>query len=126
MKTRFLTALLLSLTLVFAPIAQAADGVLFNVPKQTPFATGAVISGAKVFFYQNGTTTKQNTYTTAALTTPHANPVVADANGKLPAIFLDPSLPDYKVVITTSTDTDPPLSPIDTVDNYPSGLQSLG
>ena len=111
--------LLLALMLAFAPVLYAADGILFTTPKQTPLGSGAVIAGAQVFFYTAGTTTKQNTYTTAALSTPHANPVIADAEGKLAAIFLKPSLGDYKIVITTSSDSDPPIAPIDTVDNYP-------
>ena len=111
--------LLLALMLAFAPVLYAADGVLFTTPKQTPLGSGAVIAGAQVFFYTAGTTTKQNTYTTAALSVAHSNPVIADADGKLAPIFLKPSLGDYKIVITTSSDSDTPIAPIDTVDNYP-------
>jgi len=117
MKFRILFA---ALFLALAPITYAVNnGLLFNTPKQTPFGSGAVIAGGKIFFYTAGTTTKQNTYTTAALATPHTNPVVADADGKFAAIFLDPGLGDYKVVITTAADSDPPIAAIDTVDNYP-------
>lgn len=50
---------------------------------------GSPLSGAKYYFYATGTSTPLSVYTTAALTTPHSNPVVADAGGKFPPIFLD-------------------------------------
>ncbi len=66
------------------------------------FASGN--AGAKLYFYITNTTTPQNTYQDSALATPHANPVVADAAGLFPAIFFDPTLPDYRVRYTTSAD----------------------
>lgn len=62
------------------------------------------LPGAKLTFTRTGTTTQQNTYQDAALTTPHANPVVADSNGVFAPIYLDPTLPDYRVKLTTSAD----------------------
>ena len=50
------------------------------------------LSGARWFFYATGTTTPQATYTTAALSVAHPNPVVADAGGQFPAIYFDSSL----------------------------------
>ncbi len=96
-----------------------ADGRLFSIPKQTAFSSGVVSNGGQVFFYEPGGSTKRNSYTTAALSVAHSNPVVADAYGKLPAIFFDPALGDVKYVHAPSTDSDPPIAPIDTVDNYP-------
>lgn len=69
----------------------------------------------KLFSYNAGTTTKQNVYAEAALTTPLANPLSADANGLFASIFRDPSL-SYKFVLAPSTDSDPPVAPIFTVD----------
>lgn len=60
------------------------------------------LPGAKLFFYQTLTTTPQNTYQDTALTILHANPVVADASGYFAPIYLDPSLPDYRMKLTTS------------------------
>lgn len=77
---------------------------LFTLPKQIPLSEGAILPGAKLYFYQTTTTTPQNTYQDNARTTPHANPVVADANGVFAAIYLDPTLPDYRVTLTTSAD----------------------
>lgn len=97
-------------------------GVLFNLPQSTVFSEGTTTPGAKVFFYEDGTTTKQAIYTTSDLSVARENPVEADAYGKLPAIFLDPSLGDYKVVVAPRDDTDPPESSFETHDNIPTGL----
>ena len=75
---------------------------LFTLPGQTPFSAGVYLAGATLTFSQTGTSTPQNTYQEEALVTPHANPVVADANGVFPAIYLDPSLPSYRAVLKTS------------------------
>ncbi len=95
-------------------------GTLFVLAKGQPFsAAGAIVPGAQVFFYEAGTSTKVPIYTTSALSVEHMNPVEADGiSGKLPAIWLDPGEGPIKYVVAPSTDTDPPSSPIDTVDDY--------
>lgn len=45
--------------------------------------------GALAYFYEAGTTTPRTTYRDADLTTPHTHPVVADAYGRFPAVFID-------------------------------------
>ena len=79
--------------------------------------------GALAFFYQAGSTTKQDTYTTQSLATPRDNPVVADSSGRFPAIYLDDKL-DYKITVHEAGTPDPPLlvSPLFEQDN----LQTLG
>lgn len=89
---------------------------LFQLPKVTPFSAGSSMPGAKLHFFQTGTSTPQNTYQDAALTTPHANPVIADTNGVFAPIFLDPNLPDYRVTLTDSANVTQTGYP---VDNYP-------
>lgn len=84
-------------------------------PKFQAFIAGVPASGAKVFTYAAGTTTKQTTYTTPAAGTPNANPVVLDSRGEA-NICLDSTLL-YKIVLAPSTDTDPPTASIWTVDN---------
>lgn len=64
-------------------------------------ANGTVYPGAKLYIYLTGGTTPASVYTTANLTTPHPNPVVADAGGFLPLMFLDPTLV-YRFVARTS------------------------
>jgi hypothetical protein len=46
-------------------------------------------SGAKLFFYATGTSTFKSTFTDATGSTANTNPVIANANGVFPAIFLD-------------------------------------
>lgn len=53
--------------------------------------------GAKLSFFATGTSTPKDTFTTAAATVANANPVIADANGVFPDIFIDGA---YKVTLT--------------------------
>lgn len=62
---------------------------------------GESIPGAKLYFYDNGTTTPKDTYSDVGLTTPHANPVVADSAGRFAAIYLSGS---YTVKFTDDAD----------------------
>ena len=85
--------------------------------------TGATLSGAQLFFYSVGTSTKKNTYSDSAKTIANANPVVADSGGRFGDIFM---LTDeqYKVVLALSGDTDPPSTPVKTWDNVSPVLPS--
>jgi hypothetical protein len=67
---------------------------------------GNVRANARLYFYQTGTTTLQNTYADASLSAVNANPVVADSNGLFPAIYLGdpPTFVAYKGVLKTSAD----------------------
>ena len=94
---------------------------LFFTPKAVRLdSTGTPYAGAKANFYLTGTTTATDTYQDSALGTAHANPVVADAGGQFPAIYLDPTV-SYRCVITQSDDTqiddiDPVWIPAQAVD----------
>lgn len=57
--------------------------------------------GAKAFFFLGGTTTPLAVHEDAGGATPHAHPVVADANGRWPAIFI-PFTTSYDIQVTTS------------------------
>lgn len=50
------------------------------------------LSGAKIYFYLNGTTTLTTVYADEDLTTPLTNPVVANSAGQFASIFADASL----------------------------------
>lgn len=77
---------------------------LFQLPKQLNISSSFTLSaGAKAYFFEPGTTTPRDTYTTSALSVAHPHPVVADAAGVLPPIYLDPSL-QYKLTLKTSAD----------------------
>jgi hypothetical protein len=79
-----------------------ANTLLFNPFIQVVNANGKPYAGAKLYTYTTGTTTPLATYTTSALTTAHANPVIADANGRFPVIFL--STATYRLKLTDSSD----------------------
>jgi hypothetical protein len=83
--------------------------------------TGQPAAGYKLFTYIAGTSTKQNTWVDSTQTTVNTNPILLDANGFISAasgdgIWLDPTL-SYKFVLALPTDTDPPTSPLRTMDN---------
>lgn len=70
-----------------------------------------LLSGAKLYVYDNLTTDKANIYTDEALTVLSANPVIANSSGQFPAIWAqagteaEPVL--YSVSVTTSTGASP-------------------
>lgn len=88
------------MTMLFTPRFQAED------------ANGLPYSGAKLYFYQSGTTTGITVYQDAALGTPHANPVVADSAGNFAEIFVNTD--PFKVVLKTSADVT-----LETIDAIP-------
>lgn len=86
-------------------------------------ANGAPYSGAKLFIYTAGSSTKATTYQDNAGVTPHTNPIIlntkgeiADGSGNRKPIWL-PSGASYKFILAPSTDTDPPTSSYWTIDN---------
>lgn len=88
-----------------------------NVPQQFFDDDGAPLAGGQLFFYAAGSSTKQNTYTTSAGNVANSNPITLDSAGRLPnEVWLTAGL-SYKAVLTASTDTDPPASPLETWDN---------
>ena len=65
-------------------------------------ALGNGLVGAKLYFYEVGTTTPKDTYQDYDLATPNTNPVVTDANGFTPPVFL--AADGYKIVATDADD----------------------
>lgn len=79
-------------------------GQLFSLPGQFTLDTSSNLqAGAKLYFYVTATSTPKNVYQDRALTTPHANPVLADANGGFAAIWLNNDVL-YRAVLKTSAD----------------------
>lgn len=74
-----------------------------------------LLVGAKLYWYQSGTTTPINTYSDIDLTVPNTNPVLADASGRFPQIFLADDT-GYKWIFTNATGS--PASPLVTQDNF--------
>jgi hypothetical protein len=63
--------------------------------------TGTPLANAKLYFFLTGTSTPATVYADLARTTPLSDPVVADANGMFPLIFVDPDV-IYRVRLTNS------------------------
>jgi hypothetical protein len=54
-------------------------------------SSGDTVPGGKVYFYESGTTTNKTTYADVNQSTANANPVILDADGRVPSIFYDGS-----------------------------------
>lgn len=63
-------------------------------------ADGQPVPGARLYAYRTGSTVYQATYADPGYGTAHPNPVVADAFGALPAIYLDDRGPAYTLILT--------------------------
>lgn len=73
---------------------------LFPAPQQYFDNNGNPLAGGKVYFYEAGTTTPKDTYTTQAGTIANSNPVILDSAGRA-SIWGTGS---YKEVVKTSAD----------------------
>ena len=78
---------------------------------------GTPAAGWQVFTCEPGTSTKKATYTTSTEAVANSNPVILDARGEADIWWAG----TYKVFISDELDTDPPASPVITVDNYGAG-----
>ena len=76
---------------------------LFTLPKQAPLVNTVVSPGAKAEFFLTGTTTQADVYTNGGLSVPHTNPVIADADGVFPVIYLDEGI-IYKMTLYDAND----------------------
>jgi len=67
--------------------------------------SGNVLTGGKIFTYAGGTTTPQATYTSSNGATPHPNPIILDAAGRVPGgeIWLTDGLV-YKFILRDAND----------------------
>ena len=99
---RLLTAAVLLLTAMLSASSQTVPlGPRFVLPYQTVIdSTGVPLNGALLYFYSSGTNTPLATYSDPLLTVPNSNPVVANAAGVFPNIFLNGN---YKVILKTSS-----------------------
>lgn len=99
---------------------------LFTSPRFVALSSAnQLLPGAKLLFYATGTSTPQSVYQDEALTIPHASPVVADGAGVFAPIYLDPSLPHYRVTLTDASDVTQPGYPIDNVPSNQNTGQTL-
>lgn len=89
----------------------------FNRVEQFCDGNGLPYSGGKLFTYAAGSSTKLTTYTENTGSVANTNPIVLDSSGRLPQPLWLTVGSMYKFVLAPSTDTDPPTSPIWTLDN---------
>jgi len=80
-------------------------------------ASGNPWTGAKLFTYTAGSSTKQTVYQDSAGSSAHTNPIVLNSRGEPPAAIWLTSGVSYKFVLTSPTDSDPPVASTRTVDN---------
>lgn len=79
-------------------------GVLWEHANSIEWASGAPAAGAKAYFYVGGTTTPLVVYSDAGEGTPITTPVVADANGRWPDVFI-PFIASYDVLVQSAAGT---------------------
>ncbi len=91
-------------------VAQLFDTGVFSVIDEA----SAIQVGAKLYWYVANTTTLVDTYSDPELTVENTNPVLAEADGRFPQMWLAPGL--YKYVLTAPDGN--PMSPLVTVDDY--------
>src|SRR4051812_11775165 len=88
----------------------------FGPKPQFMLATGLPAVGGLLFFYVSGSSTKQNTYADSTGLSANTNPIVLNALGEPATQIWFTSGQTYRAVLAPSTDTDPPASPIWTID----------
>lgn len=74
---------------------------LSNIGKQFFDGNGDPLPGGKLYFYLTGTTTAATTYSDEDETIANANPVILDADGRMPDIFYTGQL---KITLTDAND----------------------
>lgn len=90
--------------------------LIYNELIQELDGNGAPYAGAQIFTYSGGSSTKLTTYKDSSGSTSNTNPIVLDANGRIPFAIWGTVGSTYKFVLAPSNDTDPPVSPIWTLD----------
>ena len=70
-------------------------------------SNGVPLAGGQLFSYVYGTTTPLATYQDPLLTTPNANPIVADANGRFGSVWLQPSISYLFQLFSAATPDNP-------------------
>ena len=89
----------------------------FGPKPQFEDASGNPDVSYQLFFYAAGSSTKQNTYTSSTGLTANSNPIVLNSLGQPTNEIWFTQGQTYKVVLAPANDTDPPVSPIWSVDN---------
>ena len=89
-------------------------------------ANGDPVPAAEAKIFEAGTTTPLETFTDTALTTPHAVPQIADANGVFSPVYIS-GPDDVKIEVRTSAGAMLPGYPVDNITGIPvGGLTATG
>lgn len=81
--------------------------LLFTLPRvSTIDLSGEIAGSSRLYFYETGTDTPQAVYADSDLSQPLTQPVTASDAGTFPAIYLDDSLENYKVVCRDANDAE--------------------
>lgn len=88
-----------------------------GVKPQFVLDSGLPAVGNKLFFYQAGSSTKQDTFSDWTGLSANSNPLTLNSLGEPDTQIWFTAGLNYKVVYAPSNDTDPPTSPIWTLDN---------
>ena len=92
--------------------------LLFNEIPAFLDSSGNPLNGGKLFTYVAGSiNTKQTTYTTSVGDDPQANPIILNSRGEPANAIWGTTGVSYKLVLSPSTDSDPPTASIWTIDN---------
>ena len=83
-------------------------GLIYKPNIQAIDANGDPYSGAKLYVYDATTTDDQETFSDSALTTPNANPLIADSAGIFGPLYLGTTGKNYKISVDTSADVNIP------------------
>lgn len=102
MRRRLLT--LLAAVLVLPSILWGQAALAPPLVHQFFTSAGAVCNGCLLYSYAAGTTTPLATYTSDALSTPHANPIVLNSAGRIPTGGLFLQALAYKFALHTAAD----------------------
>lgn len=89
----------------------------FNGLPRFEDSSGNALTGGQLFTYSAGSSTKQTTYQDSGALAQHSNPIILNSRGEPPAAIWLTAGSSYKFVLAPATDSDPPASPIWTVDN---------
>jgi len=101
--------------------------LIYNPRIQALDANGDAYSGAKMTVFDAGTTDLRQTFSDIGLTTPNANPLIADSAGIFGPFYLAASDVNYKLKFDTAADVNvPSLSqdniPVSSLDQVTMGL----
>lgn len=101
-ESQMIKRLFLALAVTVGLLSPAYSAGLYPLSRYQQFdANGKLMVGAKLYLFNGGTSTPRIGYKDSSLTAPHPSPIVADAAGRLPLIYLADGF--YRQRLTTAT-----------------------